>query len=229
MPRVSKRPEPDFELSTPAGRRRALWDFALSDHAFLRAGFQNIHWIGPDMVRTNQPWPHQLEEWRDRGIKTVLNLRGPSKASYYVLEREACERLGLVMIDAPLGSREVPIRERVLNAKQLFQTIAYPALMHCKSGADRAGLMAVLYRHFHLGEPISVALQELSLKKLHMRQGKTGVLDHFLEHYVREVEPTGVSFEDWVRSEAYDPAALKATFLAGWWGSLLTDRLLRRE
>ena len=30
-------------------------------------------------------------------------------------------------------------------------------LMHCKSGADRAGLMSVLYRHLHEGVPIEEA------------------------------------------------------------------------
>ena len=39
------------------------------------------------------------------------------------------------------------------RARELFRTIEYPVLIHCKSGADRAGMMAVLYRHFHLGEP----------------------------------------------------------------------------
>ena len=27
----------------------------------------------------------------------------------------------------------------------MFETIEYPAVMHCKSGADRAGIMAALY------------------------------------------------------------------------------------
>ena len=39
-----------------------------------------------------------------------------------------------------------------------------------------AGMMAVLYRHFHLGEPISVAIEQLSKKYLHHREGLTGVL-----------------------------------------------------
>jgi protein tyrosine/serine phosphatase len=164
-------------------------------------------------------------------VKTVLNLRGGGfETGFYVLEREACARLGMTLVDFPLGSREVPSRARVEGARALFETIAYPALMHCKSGADRAGLMAVLYRHFRLGEPIAEAMkEELSLRTLHMRQGKTGVLDYALERYVRDIEPTGVSYIDWVRSDAYDPAAIKAEFQAGWWGSLVTDKLLRRE
>ena len=58
------------------------------------------------------------------------------------------------MVDFTITSREVPSRERVLGARDLFASIEYPALMHCKSGADRAGIMSVFYAHFRLGLPI---------------------------------------------------------------------------
>ena len=90
-------------------------------------------------------------------------------------------------------------------------------------------MMAVFYRHFHLGEPISVAIEQLSKKYLHSREGLTGVLDYTLEKYLSEVEPTGVGFIDWIDSPAYDPKAIRAEFKASWWGTVLTDRLLRRE
>ena len=216
-------------MSTEAGRRAAERDYFWNDHAFLRLAFSNAHWLGPDLVRTNQPSPRQLEGWAKRGIKTVINLRGQRDEGYYGLEMAACERLGLTLIDAPLDSRDPPGKDRVRRARDLFASIEYPALIHCKSGADRAGLMAVFYRHFHLGEPISQAMGELSKKYLHSREGLTGVLDHFLETYVREIEPTGVGFMEWVESDAYDPQAMRKDFRANWWGTLLTEKVLRRE
>ena len=218
-----------FDVSTEAGRRAAERDFFWNDHAFLRLAFSNAHWLGPDLVRTNQPSPRQLEGWARRGIRTVINLRGERDEGYYWLEKAACERLGLTLIDAPLDSRDPPGKDRVRRARDLFRSIDYPVLIHCKSGADRAGLMAVFYRHFHLGEPISRAMTELSKKYLHSREGLTGVLDHFLETYVNEVEPTGVGFMEWVESDAYDPQAMRKDFRANWWGTLLTEKLLRRE
>lgn len=218
-----------FDVSTKAGRKAAERDFFWSDHAFLRLAFSNAHWLGPDLVRTNQPSPRQLEGWAKRGIKTVINLRGQRDEGYYWLEKAACERLGLTLIDAPLDSRDPPEKSRVRRARDLFRTIDYPVLIHCKSGADRAGLMAVFYRHFHLGEPISQAMTELSKKYLHSREGLTGVLDHFLETYVNEIEPTGVGFMEWVESDAYDPEAMRKDFRANWWGTLLTEKLLKRE
>jgi protein tyrosine/serine phosphatase len=218
-----------FDLSTGWGRFKAYWHSIWGDHAFLRVGFSNAHWIGPDMVRAAQPWPYQLKYWKRDGIKTIVNLRGGFDTGFYVLEREACERLGLKMIDFTITSREVPRRETVLGARDLFQSIEYPALMHCKSGADRAGIMSVFYCHFHLGEPIREAVRELGLRTLHVKQGKTGVLDYVFERYLAEAEPKGISFIDWVQSDAYDRKQIKDDFKASWWGTLLTDRLLRRE
>lgn len=218
-----------YDLSTPLGRARAYWDFTWGDHAFLRLGFSNAHWIGPDMIRANQPWPFQLKWWAKRGLKTVINLRGGFDGAFYALEKDACERYGLRMVDAVMYSREIPSRERMMFAQELFQTIEYPALMHCKSGADRAGVMSVLYRHFHLGEPIREAVRELGFRTLHVRQGKTGVLDYMFERYLTDAEPKGIAFMDWVMSDAYDPAGMKKDFQAAWWGTLISDRLLRRE
>jgi protein tyrosine/serine phosphatase len=112
----------------------------------------------------------------------------------------------------------------------MFRTIRYPALMHCKSGADRAGLMSVLYAHLHLGQPLRAAVKDqLSLRTLHIRQGKTGVLDYMFERYFAEGEPRGLSLLEWVNSGAYDHDAIRRDFDAGVIGSLLTETLLRRE
>lgn len=223
------RPASPFDVTTPEGRAHALLDYWWRDHAFLRLGFSNAHWISDELVRANQPWPHQLAAWKKAGIRTVINLRGGFDSSFYALERQACQELGLALVDFTVTSREVPSREQILGARDLFQTIAYPALMHCKSGADRAGVMSVLYMHFRKGLPIREAMDQLHLRYLHVRQGKTGVLDYFLERYLAEGEPEGLTFTEWVESPGFDPKAIKTAFRAGMVGSLVSERLLRRE
>ncbi len=218
-----------FSLESAAERRRAVLDHLWKDHAWLRLGFSNAHWISDELVRTNQPWPFQLKTWRDRGIRTVINLRGGFDTSFRALEVDACARYGLELVDFVVASRDVPAAETVLAARRLFDTVRYPALMHCKSGADRAGVMGVFYKHFRQGLPIREAIEQLSPKYLHAKAGLTGVLDYIFERYLAEGEPAGLSFEDWVRTPAYDPVAIKADFRAGWWGTVLTERLLRRE
>ena len=220
---------PSFDLTTPGGRLRAYLDYLWNDHAYLRLAFSNAHRLSNELVRANQPWPFQLKTWARRGVKTVINLRGGFDASFYALEQDACRCYGLTLRNFTVASRDVPTREQVLGAKLLFETIEYPALMHCKSGADRAGLMAVLYMHFRQGRTVREALSQLSPRFLHVRAGLTGVLDYVFERYLAEGEPAGLSFLEWVESPAYDPAGIKADFRAGWWGKLLVDRLLRRE
>ena len=222
-------PLADFDLTTKNGRFRTYLDYLWNDHAYLRLRFRNAHWVSDELVRTNQPWPFQLEQWKAQGIKTIINLRGGFDASFHALEKDACERLGLNLVDFTITSREVPSRARVHGAKALFESLEYPALMHCKSGADRAGIMSVFYMHFRKGVPIREALEQLSLKYLHVKAGKTGVLDYTFERYLDQGEPKGLSFLEWVDSPDYDEAAIKADFRSNMWGRLLTDGILKRE
>ncbi len=222
-------PLADFDLTTKNGRFRTYLDYLWNDHAYLRLRFRNAHWVSDELVRTNQPWPFQLEQWKAQGIKTIVNLRGGFDASFHALEKDACERLGLNLVDFTITSREVPSRARVHGAKALFESLEYPALMHCKSGADRAGIMSVFYMHFRKGVPIREALEQLSMKYLHVKAGKTGVLDYTFERYLDQGEPKGLSFLEWVDSPDYDEAAIKADFRSNMWGRLLTDGLLKRE
>ncbi len=218
-----------IDLATTAGRRRARAELIWGDHGFLRMRFRNLHRISPEMYRANQPSPEHIAGYaNDLGLKTMLNLRGESAKGYYLLEREACARHGVKLMDFQVFSRDAPTPESVLAARDLFDSIQYPALMHCKSGADRAGLMSVLYMHFRCGQPIQQAINQLSFKYLHIRAGKTGMLDFFFDTYLKDGATKGKTFADWVATD-YDRQALKAAFLKDWQSRLNLDRVVGRE
>ena len=227
---MSKRPTPPpVDLSTPEARKKAWSDYLWKDHGVLRLRFHNFHQVSDRMWRANQPSPDRIAWLAEQGFKTILNVRGTQPhAAYYALEKEACERHGLAMIDMPFGSREAPYVDRMERAQEIFRTIEYPAMLHCKSGADRAGLMSVFYLMVHEGRPYEEAIEHLSLKYLHVKAGKTGMLDHFFEAYRLYAESTPIRFMDWVR-QVYDREQVQSDFLASWWGSLLTEKILRRE
>ena len=234
-PRPLRRPHVAPDLATPAGRARAWRELYLGDHHFLRARFSNLHQISNEMWRSNQPSPRQIQEHADkRGIRTILNLRGPSTKGFYLLEKAACEQAGIALVDFQLFSREPPSREKIFAARDLFRTIAYPALMHCKSGADRAGMGAVLYKLLQEGAPFEAAAGQLSGRYLHIRQGKTGVLDAFLDAYVQYNASRGRARDDWkpflewVEAD-YDAAAVKADFFRTLGRGPQLDQILRRE
>lgn len=221
------------DLATPEGRARAQRELTWGDHGFLRARFRNLHQISPEMWRSNQPSPRQIAAHaKERGIRTILNLRGPSTQGYYLLEKESCAKAGIGLVDFQVFSRDPPTREAIFAARDLFERIEYPALMHCKSGADRAGIMAVLYKLLRERVPFAEAVDQLSGKYLHIKHGKTGVLDFFFEAYAafNAGKPAGQwkPFLDWVADD-YDRAAVKEAFARQLGNGLQLDALLRRE
>ena len=217
-----------LDLNNPADRKRAYRDLTWGDHGFLRRRFANHHDIGGGMYRENQPSPKRIAEWAEMGIKTNINLRGDSPKGFYLLEKEACEKHGITMIDFRVYSRDTHTPEKIRAAKELFESIEYPAVMHCKSGADRTGIMGVLYRHFHMGDTIEKAMEQLKFKYLHVKQGKTGMLDFFFNDYLKYAKTHGIEFIDWVET-VYDPADVKARFMEQWSGNPVTELILRRE
>lgn len=220
-------------FATPAGRRRAWRELMLADHGVLRLVYDNTHPVACGLQdvtvwRSYQPSPGRLARFAKRGVRTIVNLRGETPSGQYYLERGACEKLGLALVDLRAYSRGAPSKAFLAEARALFAQIEYPAVFHCKSGADRAGLVSALYLLAHAGRPIDEARRHLSLRYGHVRWGKTGVLDAFFDAYEAANAAAPIGFWTWVET-AYDPAAVEASFRATWWGSLLTERVLRRE
>ena len=79
------------DISTPALRRQAWWHFHLADHGFLRVLWTNLYEIAPGVWRSNQPSPARLKRYHQMGIRTILNLRGKDRYSYYLFEHEAAD------------------------------------------------------------------------------------------------------------------------------------------
>jgi protein tyrosine/serine phosphatase len=203
-------------------------DMLLVDHGIFRLLYSNSHRISDKAWRSAQPAPHQIRGFARAGIRTIINLRGPRDCGSYWLEQEACARHGVKLVNFQMRSRDVPTREELLGAKRLFEEVEYPILMHCKSGADRAGIMSVLYRFLHEGVPLEEAKRELSLKYGHIRQADTGILDYFFDRYLADNAATPTPFWEWIDT-AYKPDELRSTFRSRGWANRLVDSVLRRE
>ncbi len=223
------------EYAGADGRRRAWRQLMLGDHGVLRKLYDNSHEVAPGKLwRSYQPSPSDLECWKARGVRTIVNLRGDKPSGFLFLEQEACARLGLELVTLRAWSREAPPKAFLHAARDLFARIDYPALIHCKSGADRAGLMATLFLFFHEGRPLDDAMEQLSFRYGHVRQGKTGVIDAAFDAYIAHARERDTPLDDvdaffcWVDS-AYDPDAIKRNFQATFWGRVMSDIVLRRE
>ena len=216
------------DLSTPFGRFKAYLSMQFEDHGIVRSIYNNFYALPGGLYRCSQPSPALIRKYhRLYGIKTIINLRGENPYGGYALEVETCRELGIELIDFNLYSRDMPSVEEVLGARDLFNRIAYPALMHCKSGADRAGLGATFYRHFRLGEPIG-QIRELSPKYGHFTIARTGILDNFLQCYLDDNAREPIDFTTWVETK-YDQKALTDKFDSSGFGNWIVDKVLRRE
>ena len=100
---------------------------------------------------------------------SILNLRGGSYADpWYAAEVEATERLGIDFYDFPMQATERPSRAELLTLIDLLERCRYPLVIHCKSGADRTGLVSALYRLVVRGESPDAAMKEFSIWYSHI-------------------------------------------------------------
>lgn len=215
-------------LKKPGSRLLAWLDAMLLDHGVLRYLWNNPQEVAPGVYRSNQPSPLVLRRLAKKGLRTVVSLRGINDSAVAQFEKEACERLGLTLIAFKMSSRGAPRAQRVTELAELFSQIDYPVLLHCKSGADRAGFASALYLLLNGAGSVEQARAQLSWRYLHFKGAKTGRLDAFLAAYQRAHEATGVDLLTWVQTE-YDPDEINRNFKPKGFSSWLVDRVLRRE
>jgi protein tyrosine/serine phosphatase len=216
------------DLSSARGRLGAWSDSLLVDHAVFRLPWSNFAEVIPGkLYRCNHPTPGRLAALKKRyGLKTLINLRGHRKCGSDALSREAANRLGLIHIDIAFESRGAPHRDRIMRFAEIYRGLQAPALMHCKSGADRAGLaagLAILFEGGSSGE----ALSQLSWRFGHFSQARTGILDAFFRLYARDAEGR-VAFLEWV-AQNYDEIGLKQAFTSARLANFVTETVLKRE
>jgi protein tyrosine phosphatase (PTP) superfamily phosphohydrolase (DUF442 family) len=215
-------------LSADGSRLGAWSDSLLVDHAVFRVLWDNWAEVIPGkLYRSNHPTPSRLAAASARyGLRTLINLRGHRQCGSDALSRDTARRLGLNHIDMAFESRGAPHRDRVLRFARIYAELSTPALMHCKSGADRAGLasgLAILLE----GGTAAQAMAQLSWRFGHFSRSRTGILDAFFLLYARQGEGK-MPFLQWVEHD-YDEAGLRARFSASGISSFLVDRVLRRE
>lgn len=200
------------------------------DHGIFRVIYNNLYALPGGLYRCSQPTPGQIRKYqRQYGIKTIINLRGADQTLRYALHEQTCRELGITLVNHKgILSRSAPETAAVLATKEMFDSIEYPALIHCKSGADRAGFASALYRLFRLKEPISRVEHELDWRYGHFKGSKTGILDFFFEEYEAFNARQPTDFMTWL-TQHYERDALKAKFKVRGISDFIVDKVLRRE
>lgn len=192
----------DHSIETELGLWQARLFAAFNDHGLLRRRWRNKGVIAPGVFRANHPDAKALAYWKARGVVELISLR-PANGPVHALEAGECAALGLRLRNVALQSREAPRRVRLLELLDVFDTLERPALIHCKSGADRTGLAAALWAIHVEGRSVAEARAGFSLWHLHFSWSKTGVLDRVLDAYEARLMQGDITLRAWIETE-YD-------------------------
>jgi protein tyrosine/serine phosphatase len=220
-----------FNLKSPWGRAVAWLYAMLVEHNFTNVLRFNFHRISEEAFRSSQPTMWQLRRVvRQYGIKTVINLKGANAGSaYWHFEREQCAKLGIQMVDISIYSRSVPDAARIHRAKEVFESVEYPVWIHCKAGADRAGIYSTFYQYFRQNIPIEQTDQLRFWPYGHIRHSNAGKIDYYLEQYAayhKDHPDTGLL--EWAETVA-DRNRIDQEFKSGSLADFINDVILRRE
>lgn len=166
---------------------------------------KNFYEIDPHkFYRSAQLTPKELEATvKQYGIKTVISLRGlPQPIFGGESEVALLDRLGVAFQKYDLSTDYYPKKADLVSIVEAFKTAPKPILIHCRTGADRTGMISALYQIEEMGFQKSKALKQLSFKYWHVRQFHPAMTS-FVNLY---------QGAKWV-SESYDPCKLDREFL----------------
>jgi protein tyrosine/serine phosphatase len=125
----------------------------------------NFHTVSAGRVyRSAQMDADSLEKIvREHGIKTIINLRGaPSRESWYSVETNTARELGVQHYDFSLSASREVRDDEMDQILATIRTAPKPALIHCKSGSDRTGLVGALYLYSVEGQTARSADRQLN-------------------------------------------------------------------
>ena len=132
------------------------------------------------------------EEIDAHRIRTVLNLRGPNPTDGWYQDEVAATRAhGAALYDVGISAQEPVAPEKIEKILAVLRDAPKPILVHCRSGADRAGFVSALYRYAIEGQSAEVAARELSLRYGHFPYltSKSGAMDESASAYFSSHAP----------------------------------------
>ncbi len=199
------------------------------EHNFTNVFRRNFHRIDEYAFRSSQPTTYQLRRIiKKHGIKTVLNLRGYEKNSpLRALEEKVCKDMGVKLVYINTYSRKIPDEKMLREFKEIYATIEYPVLIHCKAGADRAGIGSMLYLYYQKGVPLEHTNQLKFWPYGHIKHARTGLIDLFVELYANRAPDAPDDLADFAAS--LDREKLEREYKPIPFFEKLVDKVLRRE
>ncbi len=112
-------------------------------------GLLNFHEVHPFLYRGGEPNEQSLHNLRNKGIKTIIDLRAASEGA--TKEQKLAAELGMKYINLPMDSH-APTKKQVntfIHSVEKAQKNNDPVFVHCAHGSDRTGCMVGIWRVTH--------------------------------------------------------------------------------
>jgi undecaprenyl-diphosphatase len=117
-------------------------------------------------------------------LKSILNLRGKyPEEKWYCDEMKICAKYGVMHYDVSLSAYRELSPEEFKMLKGIFDAAPRPILILCQAGADRAGLVAAMWKLTVDKESRIDAVKQLSILFGHMSIGPPSAMDRSFEHW----------------------------------------------
>lgn len=208
----------DAATRRPMLSRRVLW-YGFVAAILLPLGYEavrvlvgnNFHALVPGRVyRSAQVNARNLEKLiRTHGIRTVINLRGSSDPmSWYLDECRVTHRLAVSQEDVSCSAGRFPPTHEFRRLVEILDHCEYPILLHCRQGADRTGLAAVLVMLLQSDLTLEEARRHMSVRYGHFPFGRPTNLDRYLDLYAEWLQATGrthcpAAVREWIADERF--------------------------
>jgi protein tyrosine/serine phosphatase len=115
------------------------------------------------------------------------------------------------LVNCKLNARNAPKVTDINEVIDVLERLPKPLLFHCKSGADRAGLVSAIYLMEFEGKTVREAQKQLSVRFVHLDFTPTGILDYMLWVFEERCAISSIGFKDWINSE-YDQQIMGSCF-----------------
>lgn len=102
-------------------------------------------------------------------IKTVINLQGARPGfEWYDNEVSVTKEMRTELINVSMAKESIPSRASLVRLLDTYNRAQRPILVHCRSGADRAGEASAIYMMEYMGKNRDEALKMLDWKYLYV-------------------------------------------------------------
>lgn len=170
----------------------------------------NFHELIPgEMYRSAQLSAGTLKNKVEKhGIKTVISLRRPKPdEGWYQDEKEAAMALGIAHHDIAMDLTFSPRIDHLLELRDLLEEAPRPLLVHCRAGADRTGLAAIMAKLMDGSSTLESARSQVSPRYHAYRDDSIGI--PLFDAYIAWLAENGIAhsadhFSQWLENEYVD-------------------------